>query len=224
MKYILTLLLLLPSFCFAQEGPINIYLKTGNITSTNYAFLENNSGFSIPYVRINNKKGEKISIDQVDHIEGTDQNGVYKYFKPIKLQGREIWGERTFRSDRVEIYYTNIISGTWTASYKSKYYQYSKDTQPLKKLTYRNLKIDFGNNNESMPHLKKANSLRVTQLLLYGLGATLITTGIANNLSDTNDNGNIPVSIVAGAICLYIPWFINTPKQKHFINALKDYK
>jgi hypothetical protein len=129
----------------------------------------------------------------------------------------------------VNVYYTNIISGTWTTSYKSKYFQYSKDTQLLKKLTYANLKIDLGDNIESMDDLRKGNKLRITQLLLYGIGATLIGVGIA---SDLNDNSNstkdssskIPPAFIAGAVCLSVPWFINKPKQNHFINALKKYK
>ncbi|MEQ8469846.1 MAG: hypothetical protein RIC35_01595 [Marinoscillum sp.] len=224
------LLFLLPLLASAQNVPINIHLKSGETISTQYAYLNSNGGFSQPYVRIDNKKGEKITIDRVTHVEGFDQYSKYKYFQPIKLQGRNIWGERTYNSDRINIFYTNIISGTWTASYKSKYFQYEKDGQPLKKLTYANLKIDLADNPESIESLKKGNALKITQILLYGLGATLIGVGIANDfsndeLSDPNDTSiKIPPAVIAGAITLYIPWFINGPKQNHFVNALKAYK
>ncbi len=224
------LFFLLPLITFSQNAPINIHMKSGEILSTRYAFLNINSGFSRPYVRINDKKGEKITIDRITHVEGIDQNGNYKYFQPIRLQGRDIWGERTFNSERVNIFYTNVISGTWTASYKSKYFQYEKDNHPLKKMSYSNLKADLSDHPESMKILKKGNNLRITQILLYGLGSALVISGIASGLSDTelddpNDSGlKIPPAFIAGAITLYIPWFINGPKQDHFANALKTYK
>lgn len=232
MKYIVLTLCVFffPILAFSQSGPITINLKTGEQLSTNYAYLHNNSTFFRSYVRIDGKKGEKISIDRVAFIEGADKNGVYKYFKPIRLHGSEIWAERTFSSDRVDIYYTNIISGTWNASYRSKYFQYSKDGRPLKKLSYSNLKADLGDNAESMEHLKKGNILRITQFLFYGLGATLIGVGIAgdfNNdeLRDPSDTSiRIPPALIAGAVSLYIPWFMNSPKQNRFIKALEKYQ
>ena len=168
------LLFLLPFFSYAQNGPINIHLRSGEVISTRYAYLNNNAGFSKPYVRIDDKKGEKITIDMVSHVEGVDQNSEYKYFQPIYLQGAKIWGERTFRSDRIDIFYTNIVSGTWTAAYKSRWFQYEKDNEPLKKLTYANLKVDLADNPASLTNLRKGNGLRITQFLLYGLGAALI--------------------------------------------------
>ena len=231
MKYLLLLLFLFPSFAFSQDGPISIYLKTGDRISTQYVYLNSNGGFlSRPHVRIDDKRGDKIPIERVEHIEGTDQHGEYKYIKPIYLNGAEIWGERTFSSERVEIYYTNIISGTWTTSYKSKYFQYSADGQPLKKLTYANLRKDIGHHPGAREHLKKGNMLRITQFLLYGAGAALVVGGIANGLGDKElrdpiaTSLGIPPALIAGAITLYIPWFINSPKQKHFVKALKSYQ
>lgn len=233
MKLCFLTLIFLPFITWAQHGPINIHLKSGEILSTRYAYLNSNGGFSRPFVRMDEKKGKKVPIHAVTFIEGIDQKGEYKYFKPIQLQGRQTWGERTFNAERMTIYYTNVISGTWAASYKSRHFQYSKDDLPLKKLTFANLKADLADNVNSMQHLKKGNTLRITQLLLYGLGAALIASGISSDFKDVDTGSppgpressiSIPPALIAGAVVLYIPWFINGPKQDHFTRALKSYK
>ncbi len=94
MRFLIFLFVLFPFTGTAQSGPINIHLTSGKIISTQYAYLYSSSGFSEPYVRIHDKKGEKITIDRVDHIEGTDQHGKYRYFKPIGSGIHAIWGER----------------------------------------------------------------------------------------------------------------------------------
>ena len=228
-KIHLVILVLSPTLVLAQNGPINVHLKTGDILSTQYALLTNNSFLSRPFVRIHDKKGEKITIDRVIHVEGTDQNGQYKFFKPIQLMGSEIWGERTFHSERVDIYYTDVVSFTGASYYKSKYFQYSKDSRPLKKLNYSNLKIDLADNAGSMQHVERGNKLRITQLLLYGLGAGLVVAGAADILNDDELDGtgdtsfSVPPTLIVGAIALNIPWFINPAKDKHFVNALEEY-
>jgi hypothetical protein len=229
MKQLYFIFVLIPFAAYSQSGPINIHMRSGGIISTRYAFRNNNSGYLRPYVRINDRKGEKISIERIKHVEGTDQNGNYRYFKPIKIQGMLIWGERTFNSERIDIYYTNIVSETWSFSYKSRYFQYSKDDNSLKKMTYENLKVDLADNQQSVEHLKKGNTLKITQYLLYGVGSALVVTGIVNGINDTgvdnpsNSGMKIPPAFIAGAVTLYIPWFINNPKQNHFVNALKNY-
>lgn len=230
MKIIL-LFLLFPVVAFAQNGPINIHLKSGEIISTRYAFLENNS--IIPYVRMDHKKGDKITIDKVSHVEGTDQINKYKYFQPIMFQNHFVWGERTYSSERVNIFNTDIISGTWTSRYRNRYYQYQIDNRPLKKLKYSNLKKDIADNPESLSHLKKGNAIKITQFGLYGIAATLIGIGSAKDLNDNtlsnpydkDKSFSVPVALeIAGAFTLYIPYWINRSKQKHYVNALKAYK
>ena len=229
MKYLLLIFCLVPLFGNSQTGFIKLHFKTGDSLSTNYAYLYNNTGFSKPYVRIDNEKGEKISIDRVTHIEGIDQKGKYRYFKPIFLKNKEIWGERTFTSNRINLYYSNIFSSTWDAAYKTKYFQYSKDNAPLQKLTYANLKKDLSDNLNALAYIKKGNKLRITQLVLYGLGAALVVAGTvdglsSNGLSSPNNPAiKTPPAFIAGAIALTIPWFLNKPKQDNFVKAIKAY-
>src|SRR5687767_4772998 len=83
---------------YGQDGPIKIHLQNGIVVATNYARLQNASGFNGAHVRINDAKGEKISIKEVLYIHGYDQQRQYRYFKPIKFQAGAVWGERTYKS------------------------------------------------------------------------------------------------------------------------------
>lgn len=228
------LLTLLPLFAYAQQGPIKIVLKNNEVVYTNYAHLNNNGTFTGPYVRIHHKRGEKVPIDIVDHVEGIDQRGTYKYFKPINFGYRgEVFAERTFTSKRIKIYYTNVVSGTWNATYSFRHFNYEKDGALLKKMTYANLKKDLSDCPTSTDFLKKANGYRIAQMALYGAGAALVIHGIATGLSGNDDELpppgaapriKIPATFVIGAISLMILRFLNNPKQGYFVDALKNYQ
>lgn len=230
MKNMIISILLIPFIGFAQRGPINVHLKDSSIVTTDYARVSN-VGFSGPYVRVDDSKGEKISIKEVAYIEGKDQYGAYRYFKPLTPFGLTgvIWGERTYATDRVELYYTRV--STWSAgvSYNSKYYQYSKDNQPLKKMSMSNLKVDLADNVASMNYLKKAKGTQLTQVALYVVGSVLLVKGFSDMFSaETPPVGATPQvhiapEVIIGTIALNIPWFLNTEKQKNFIKALKEY-
>jgi len=240
MKFKLTCFcLFFPFFCFAQSGPIRVVLQSDSIIYTRYADLNNNPSFRQPFVRIDERNGRRIAIDQIKYIDGTDQNNVYKYFTPVTYLGSQIFAERTFKSDRISLFHTNIISGTWNATYAYRYLNYSKDNQPIKKATYANLKADLADNPAAWAYLKKGNGNRVAQLVLYGLGAGLLVSSIATFANtdvetpanppalpsgDRSSSIKIPPGLIAGAVCLYIPWFLNNPKQDHFTKALESYK
>jgi hypothetical protein len=223
MRKLTILILLFPFVVYSQTGPIQVHLKSGQALNTRYAYLFNTAGFEKPYVRINDRRGEKVTIDLVSYVDGTDQNGTFRYFKPIRFQAREIWGERTYESDRIEIYYTDFHGDDWGSVYKYKYFMYTMDNSGMKKVSYASVKKDIEGNTESMLHLKKGNSIRITQLLLYTAGTSLIISGVASGLSDP-ENSKIPVGFIAGAITLSIPFFLNNAKQKHFVNALEAFK
>lgn len=108
-----------------------------------------------PFVRIDGAKGEKIPINRINFVDSPDQAGRYRYYKPVNFQGRKIFAERTFTSERISIFYTNIISGTLQATYSFSHYNYSKDNYPLKKASYTNLSHDLSDNTNPWIILKR---------------------------------------------------------------------
>ena len=230
---ILLLLVLFPLVTQAQQSPIQIFLRNGDVINTNYVYLYNYVGFSDSFLRIDHKKGEKVAIKQVGHIEGVDQKGLYKYFKPVRYYyGNQIFAERTFSSERIDIYYTDLKSNPWEASYSFRHFNYEKDGGAIKRMNYKNLKKDLRSCRASMSLLRKGNGYRITQMLLYSVGGALVTHGIITGLS--NNDGelpppgetriSVPPTFVAGAIGLLIPRFLNRAKQNHFVKALKAYQ
>lgn len=222
----LTLFLFISISSFSQ-GPIKIKLVSGDEVYTRYAYLSNGYNWNEPYVRIDEKKGRKIPISSVSFIEGTDQDGEFRYFEPI-YRFRKIWAERSYTSDRVRIYYTDIETGSWDFTYRSKYYVYKKDDSSFKKLKMKNLKIDLADNKSSIEHLKKAKTLQWIQAALYVSGAAILVGSVVSEFSDDElsepgETPGIPPGIIIGGITLNIPWFLNPIKQKHFNNALKAY-
>ncbi len=212
--------------CFSQ-GPIKVKLSSGDEIHTRYAYLSNGYSFDVPFVRIDGKKGRKIPISSISYVEGTDQDGTYRYFEPI-YRFRKIWAERSYVSDRIKIYYTNIETGSWDFTYRSKYYVYKKDESAFKKLKMKNLKLDLADNVKSMDHLKKGKTLQWIQAALYVSGAAILVGSVVkefsnNELTEPGENPGIPAGIIVGGISLNIPWFLNPVKQKHFTNALKAY-
>ena len=222
-------------FTFIQtasaQGPIKIKMTSGKEVFTNYAFLSNGYGFSKGYVRIDGKKGEKIAIESVDFIEGIDQDRKERYFEPIQYYSK-IWAERSYNSERIKIYYTDIRTGGWNYSYRSKYYLYKKDASTFKKLKMQNLKLDLADNPASMDHLKKGKTIQWIQAALYVAGTAILVSSIASELGNNEpgqvgppgETPGIPPGLIIGAITLNIPWFLNPAKQKHYVNALKAYE
>jgi len=213
----------------AQNGPINIHLKSGRVISTQYAYLY--SGFN-SYLRIHERKGERISIGQVHHVEGTDQKGNYRYFLPV-FWGNEVWAERVFTSDRIEIYQTDILTGTMTATLRSKSNLYSKDGGSLQPLKLRNLKKDLADCPASMEYLKKGKKISTTQTVIYVTSYSLILAGIvsfandasAANPGDPETSGpSIPPTIIIGAVGAWIPFIMGNAKREKYLEALRAYE
>jgi hypothetical protein len=174
------------------------------------------------------KKGEKILINHVDHIEGTDQKGGYHYIKPVEIKGHEVWGDRGYTSDRIEIYYTDITIGTLTAAHKFKHCVYSKDGGPWQLLKLKNLKRDLADSPEALQVLKKGKGVAITQVGLYVTGYSLIIVGIADFIDEQSskelgdpekDSGvSIPPLVLVGAIISWTPFLINGVKRSKYVD------
>lgn len=229
MTRLLTLLFLFPVLVFAQNRGIKIFLNSGDVISTNYAMIHE-TGLGGPFVKIDEKNGKRFPIREVEHIEGIDQDGEFRYFMPVKVSGFTLWGERIIQSDRITVYYTNVRSGGWGTNYKMQYYVYSKDGGPVRKMKHSNLIEDLSDNPESLEHLKVGNALSITQGVLYIGGAALLAVGI-KQMSDDLDKSvmddtetHIPPAFIVGLATYYVPFFMQGAKQDRFLRALESYK
>jgi hypothetical protein len=213
----------------AQTGPIDIYLTSGKIISTHNLYLF--SSYK-SYLRVDNKKGEKIYIDLVDHIEGIDQEGNYRYFKPVSW-GNTVWAERGFTSNRIVIYHTDIVTGTMVATHKPKSCLYSKDGGPLRQLKLKHLKKDMADCPASLGHLKKGKGIATGQTIISVVSYSLILAGTITWFADAADDElddpgssslDLPPTVLIGAIGAWVPIFMNGPKREKYLAALKAYR
>jgi hypothetical protein len=214
----------------AQNGSIDVHLTSGKIISTRYVYLYTSSD---SYLRVHEKNGEKISIDLIDHVEGYDQAGNYRYFMPIDLQYNVIWGERGFMSDRITIYHTDIVTGTMSASHKPKRCLYSKDGGPLRRIKLKYLKTDLADCAASQEHLKKGKRIGGAQAGVYVASYSLIIAGMITLVNDSSDKDNdpetrsgpsLPPTVLIGALGAWIPSIMSNAKRERYLDALKVYK
>lgn len=230
MRAFTIVLLLISCTATAQTGPIRVHLTSGIVISTHYAYLY--SGYN-SYLRVHEKKGEKISINQVDHIEGIDEKGNYRYFKPVQ-SGNKVWAERGYTSARIVIYHTDIVTGKMAVTYKPKSCLYSKDGGPLHPLKLKYLKKDLADCSDSQDHLRKGKNIATAQAAVYTASYALIVAGIVSFVndssvdepgkSDMNSGPGIPPAIIVGAIGVWIPIFMDNVKRENYLDALKAYK
>lgn len=229
MKYTVLLIILACTICKAQNGPIKVYLNSGKVISTRYIYVDQGGGLGRAFVRIDPSSKARITIDSVDHIEGTDNDGKSRYIRPMRWRLSTIWAERTFNSDRIAMYYVGIQSGGFgTVSMNWKYYQYSKDDGPLQKLTIANVDRDVKDDPKALEYVKKSRANSLVQGLLYTAGGALIIAAAAKDLAPDDgpaeDGSKVPVAAVVGIGCLILPLALKPSKQRNLVHALETYK
>ncbi|MCZ8214647.1 MAG: hypothetical protein O9262_00330 [Cyclobacteriaceae bacterium] len=183
-------------------------------------------------MRIHERRGEKISIDRVHHIEGKDQKGNYRFFKPIEPSfNRKVWAERSYTSARIVIYNTDIAPGAMYAGYKPKNCFYTKDNGPLLPLKLKTLKKDLGDSEASLEYLKKGKNIGKAQMGFRAASLALLIAGVVSFANDSStDNQNmdegpsVPPAIIGGVVCAWIPVFMESGKKQRYVEALKAYK
>lgn len=216
--------------CHSQYGPIKIFLKGDSVILTKYALLSNARSFKYPQpsVTIHYKEGPRLTIEQIDHVEGRDKNGNFRYFGVATFQSLQIFAERVLDGERIDLYRNNVIQGDWNFSYSNKLLHYAKDGREMKRVKYRNLKADLRDNKESLQKLRGASAIRFTQLGLYALGAFILVKTAKDEaekpLSPPGSNEGVPTGFFVGAGVLWLPWIINGAKLKQFEKACEIYE
>jgi hypothetical protein len=221
MRNLLILLAVFPLLANAQNEPIEIHLNSGEVLYTNYVYIYSsfNSG-----VRINSRKGEKISIRDVDFIQGFDKERNFRYFTTIGYNGT-VWAERSFASERVKIYSTSRFDFEYSAKAGD---VYQLDDGPIRDIKYRNLKEDLSDYQQSMDYLKKANGIRTTQAVLWTASVGLFIGGIVQMvggpLEDPEESLDIPPMFYLAAGVNLAAWVLEIPKKNRFRKALQVYE
>lgn len=224
-----------PAWAQNSNG-ILIILNNGDSIRSNYVGINNNhSLLKGPHVQLNpDDKNQRLRISEVKSIEGFDPDKqTYRYFRRLDYPNNNTLAERSIKTERIEAYYFDSFyqSGMYGGGYNWRHLHYSKDGAPLKKAEYANLKRDLSDNPEALAHLHKANSLRITQFVMYGLGTALIIAGISKLVNERPGPGyqedpgvdKTLVLGVMGAVMLRIPFFLNNPKRDHMTKALEAY-
>lgn len=114
----------------------------------------------------------------------------------------------------------------------NKQHFYNKGYSDLKKLNYRNLKVDLADNPESSLHLNKCKSVKRNTTILYSAGFALIigglgsliakTSNVPENTPEPNLKGNF-AAMGVGFACCWAGYFVSLSQPKHLINAVKSY-
>lgn len=229
-RFIIISLVLSVSTGMAQYAPIKVLLRNDSVILTKYAYLANNStsGRFGPHVVINHKDGPKIPISKIHHVEGNDRSGKLRYFTVATFQGLEIFAERIHDGERIDLYLNNVVTGGWDFRYTMKLLHYSKDDGEIKKARYPNLRRDLKDSPEAMSKLRAGNAIKISQYLLYGLGAYILVNSAVKEseepMTPPGTDPGIPTGFLVGAGILFVPWMINGLKLKQYEQACKEYR
>lgn len=233
----LLILFLSVNSVFSQEFGIEIGLTNGDTVKTNYIMFKNYWSYGKPpYIRVDDKKGRIIQINKVRQVVGFDENGDFRFVKPIKPLGFKYsyFGERVFRSERVTLYQTNFDKDQQSPfDYREKHMYYSLDDSRVKELDYKLLTKDIGDYQPSMEFLKAGRNIHKTQLGLYVIGYASVAYSLAKIFIDIEkdpDTGretagdiNVPM-MVTGAVMVNVAFFLTPAKKRKYAKALEAYK
>lgn len=223
MKHILVLLLLLPTLAYTQNHGIEVKLSTQKSIYTNNIYIYSN--YLNSYARVDGRFGEKIPINRIKYIQGTDNEGHKRYFTPIRYKGYTRWGERTFVSERIKIYSTTKFDLNYPAKAGD---VYIKDHGSIQDLKYKFLKQDLSDDPVAMEYLKKANGLRTTQTLFWTASVGLFIAGVVK-MSNTplgepgEESVSIPPAFLLASGVNLVAWILEIPKREKFREALQNY-
>lgn len=230
MKNLIFLLLAwsFPAFLLAQEA-ITIHFDNGEQLLADKAYISNFSSNYHPYILLDKKEGPYYSIDEIESMQGHDKKGRDRYVIPVNHEGKAIFAQRLYQSEKLSVYYTGIIDFRANFDQVNRHYRYSFNHSDLKIININNLQSDLFDNHISMEYLKKAKKVRTIQNTLYVIGAGLLAHGLLSMTDEVEESASLnriptfPASFIAGAIVANIPWFLKGKKRKHMINALKAY-
>lgn len=217
-------LFLVSSLCHAQKGVFkgnfNVYLKSGRVISTDYLRIIH-TGSSARASIVVRPDDVRIAIDSVDRVEGIDAAGNNRYIRPGMYGASNIWIERMFRSDHIELYVTRVTPQSLLEVRWSDYH-YTKDNGPLTTLNIKDVERDVHDDPAALVFVKKAKVTRGFQAGFLVGGAATYIGGLASKPKSRFDFWG-KTAAVDGVVLGSIALILRPAKLKNLVKALKAY-
>lgn len=217
-------LLILPFHTFAQGVSKYIQFEDDTNWNGNDIAIFNGEGGEKSFVILDSLGGSEKSVEGIKSITWSNQDEKQRLLEPVMYHGTVILSERYYESDRISIY-DGGFSGNFLKKPKGlKNYHYTKDQSNMRHVDYTNLYEDLYENPESRTYLIKADRIRKTQNVMYGVGGVLLAHAMFNiGYNSDGSKFTVPISLFLSVPSFIVPRLIQKPKYKCFIKALEVY-
>jgi len=183
--------------------PAEFLLDGNSYETTSVEFFQNNHGYFANLGRQNNNRQERYAM--------RIQKGKINLFEEVEM---EVYG-----GAELQIEGNSNGSDPMLASGEM-YNYYNKGEESIKKASYRNLKVDLGDNSTSMKHLKAFKKYQVLQWSLIGIGTGLIAANVASqSATGVKFNPIMAIGLVVGGSS----YFLQAPKSDSIWLAADEY-
>jgi hypothetical protein len=168
---------------------------------------------------------DRVLIDSVDYIEGSDRFANPVYYKPLRIQGWLTWTTRVFHSNRISIYF-NRINHFRKGAYN--YYYYTKDDGRPKRLSMKDVSRDVADDPTAMIYIKRAKVAKGISTTLTCVGgamsiASMFVFSTRDALHPVVADDRMPGLFVGGVSFLSMPFFVRSTWQRNLVEGLESY-
>jgi hypothetical protein len=227
MKHLNILFIFISLSCYAQKETIKITLDSNSTITTEWIKLYDFPFFKNPYIQIDGIDGDKIKIKDIRSYIGYDQFGNYRRLETIrfKTKGKYYFTEQTFKQDSTDnskIFYNQVLFGRPENSSKFNRVRYKLESNEIKDLNYKNVKIDF---DYAQTKLKNVNRLKLAQIISASLGVLLLSDIILDHWDPKNaefGNKKDELKFITSGLLLTFPFTLEKAKQKRLIKIIKN--
>lgn len=220
-----------------------IFLKSGESIETERIYFGSPSFLpknDVPYVLDKSGKNTKYLYNEVDsvvYINGRSRTVT----QAVLVFDRYLWLDKELERPGLQVYAHEYYTITETSSHNTNFkshtreyhteYFYMKESQDIKRVNYENLSEDFGDKQESLMLIEKAEKIRKRKkrLVIFNYTALGVATAciVADNLTDSKNlvYGIIGFpSLVASLVGIAVNYFWN-PKywEKYHQKAILAY-
>jgi hypothetical protein len=200
---------------------------SGNNIEYRKTFLEGKSIFEKPYFLIDSKKIDYFNIKFFKNEDGffasTKNLTESNYFMERVIKGDINLYEKIKEYDNPVIFQTPPeMFPTNNRIFGKPINYYNIGFNDLKRINYKNLKIDLAGNSKSMLFLKKYKNIKNAQTILVVIGGLALIGG-TKVFINSPEYSMQSIMISTGVASLCISYFIGINRVKHLKNAIIIY-
>lgn len=171
--------------------------------SSNVAYFQNNHGYFANLGKLHGLNSERYAMRL--------KTGKVNLFEEINI---DVYGGDDLQTEgQANPQDPMLASGTH-------FDYYSKGDQPVRKASYKNLRVDLGDNAASAMHLRHYRNYRWLQWGLMGLGSGVITAAV---MAQTGGPVKFTPLMAVGFVVGGGSYFLETPKQDALWLAADEY-